>query len=214
MTSNDALIRALSSNLVPVTRRSVGREAVIVASIVAAELLLLLSAGAARPDMGRVILSPYMLWKLGSLALLAGVTCAVALRSFAPPAAPGRGLALALGLGALAIAAGGFVTPGADGGQPLLIRLYPLQGMFCTMAIIVLALPILGGMAVLMRRAAPVRPAKSGLACGLAAAMSGALVFAVCCPANDPLYVVVWYAIGIAAVALAGRLLLSRRFRL
>jgi len=142
------------------------------------------------------------------------VTCAIAMRSFTPPASSRRGLLLAFGLAALAILAGMFVTSAADGGRSLLDRLSPAHGVLCATSIVVLATPLVVALAALMRRAAPVRPKQSALACGLAAATSGALVFTVCCPMNDPLYIAVWYSVGVAIVAGVARWLLPRRFRL
>jgi hypothetical protein len=69
-------------------------------------------------------------------------------------------------------------------------------------------------LALLMRRAAPAHPNASALASGLAASTCGALIFAFCCPMNDPLYIVVWYSAGCAAVTAMARWLLPRRFRL
>jgi hypothetical protein len=214
MTSTDALILNLSADLVPVKRRNVSREAAVLMVLAAAELAFIIGVGAMRPDMGRVILSPFMMWKMGSLVLLAGAACTVALRSFAPPAASRRGLMLVLGLAGLAIVAGSLVTSAADSDRPLIDRLSPVHGMLCATAITVLAMPIMAALAVLMRRAAPVRPKESAFACGLAAATCGALIFTACCPMNDPLYIAVWYSSGVAAVALAARWLLPRRFRL
>lgn len=214
MTSTDALIHGLSAHLAPVRRRSVRREIGALVGLAAAELALVLMAGGLRPDMGGVILTPFMAWKIGGLALLAGVSGAVAIRSFAPPAASRRDMVVACALAVLVMAAGLFVTSAAESGQPLIERLSPARGLRCAVAIVVLALPMLGLLAVLMRRAAPVHPKRSALATGLAAATCGALVFTVCCPANDPLYIAVWYAAGIAAVAAAARWLLPRRFRL
>ncbi|MGV7030500.1 NrsF family protein [Methylobacterium symbioticum] len=214
MTSTDALILTLSTNLGPVRRRSVSREIGALVVLAAGELALILMAGGMRPDMGGVILAPFMAWKIGGLALLAGVSCAVAIRSFAPPAASRRDLVYALVLTVFVMAAGLFVTTAAESGQPLIERLSPARGLGCATAIVVLALPLMSLLAVLMRRAAPVHPKRSALASGLAAATSGALVFTVCCPANDPLYIVVWYSAGIAAVAAAARWLLPRGYRL
>lgn len=214
MTSTDALIRNLSANLAPVRSRSLPREAGLLVALGAAELAILFWAGAMRPDMGQVILSPFMLWKIGSLALLAGVATTAAMRSLTPPTASRRDLRIILLLAALAITGGSFVTPAADSARSILERLSPVHGMLCASAITVLATPIVMTLAVLMRRAAPVRPRQSALACGIAAATSGALIFTICCPMNDPLYVAVWYSVAVGAVALAARMLLPRRFRL
>ena len=214
MTSTDVLIRDLSVDLAPVRRRSLRRETAAVLALGATELALLLTAGVMRPDMGHVILSPFMVWKLGSLVLLAGVSCTIAMRSFAPPAPTRRALALLPVLAALVVIGGAFVTSAAESGRPLIERLAPTHGLLCATAIVVLALPMVALLAGLMRRAAPVHPRRSAVATGLAASTCGALLFAVCCPANDPLYVVVWYAAAVAAVTAAARWRLPRRFRL
>jgi hypothetical protein len=214
MTSTDALILDLSADLMPVKRRAILREVSVLGALAATELAVILAAGAMRPDMGQVILSPFMLWKMGSLALLAAMTCTVAMRSFAPPASSRRGLMLVLGLALLAVVTGIFVTSTVDSGRSLLDRLSPIHGLLCATAITVLATPIMAALAVLMRRAAPVRPKESALACGLAAATCGAFIFTACCPMNDPLYIAVWYSLGVAAVAITARWLLPRRFRL
>jgi hypothetical protein len=214
MMSNDALILDLATDLAPVRRRSVRRETLWLLALAATELGLILMAGAMRPDMRQVILSPYMLWKMGSLMLLAAASCTVAMRSFVPPAAPRRGLLLALGLAAVAGIGGVFVAPAADSARSLVDRLSPANGLLCAAAIIVLSAPLMAMLGVLMRRGAPVDPKRSALAVGLAASTCGALIFAFCCPMNDPLYIVVWYALGVAVVTVTARWLLPRRFRL
>ena len=214
MASTESLIHGLSANLAPVQRRSVRLEAGLLLALCAAELALVVMSGAARPDMGRVILSPYMAWKIGGLALLAGVSCTVAMRSFVPPAPSRRGLTLTLGLAACVMIGGIFVTSTADRGRSVLDRLSPAHGLLCAVAIVALAMPVIMLLAVLMRRAAPVRPERSAWAAGLAASTCGALIFTACCPMNDPLYIVVWYSTGVAAVTAAARWLLPRRFRL
>ncbi len=211
---NDALILDLSANLAPVRRRRVAREAAMLLALGAMELALLLGLGVMRPDMGRMIASPYMLWKLGSLAILAGVGCMVAIRSFSPTARPRRGLMVALALAIAAMIGGAFVVPGSESGHTLLDRLAPAHGALCAVSIVMLSLPMMAMLAVLMRSAAPTRPKGSALAAGVAAGTCGAFVFAFCCPVNDPLYVVVWYSVACATVAATARWLLPRRFRL
>ncbi|WP_442680447.1 NrsF family protein [Sphingomonas sp. ASY06-1R] len=214
MTSIDALISTLSADLAPVRRRNMLRETLVLLALGGVELALILAAGVMRPDMGRMILSAPMMWKIGSLMLLSGVTCTIAIRSLAPPIASRRGLMLAGALTGLAILAGTTVASAAERGRPILERLAPAHGALCATAIVVLALPLMAALAVLMRRAAPVQPKDSALACGLAASTSGALIFTACCPMNDPLYIVVWYSVAIAIVAATARWLLPRHFRL
>lgn len=212
--SNSALIHDLTAGLTPVRRRKPWREATLLLALGAIELTLLAASGLMRHDMGQVMGSAYMLWKMGSLVILATVACAVAIRSFSPLISPRPGLSVVLLLAGLAMAAGMLMVTPADRGMSLIDRVAPVHGMMCALSITVLALPIMAMLAVLMRRAAPTRPAGSAVAAGLAAGTCGALIFAFACPMSDPLYIVIWYVAGCTAVTAFARWLLPRGFRL
>lgn len=211
---NESLIADLSSDLAPVKRRSMLREGGLVLALGAAELALFLGLGVMRSDMSHMAGSPFLMWRVGSLGLLAVVACVLAIRSFSPMAQPRRGLMLACALVVTAIVGGVFVTPDGASERALLERISPASGMQCAIWIFVLSLPIVALLGALMRRAAPTQPRLSALSSGIAAGACGAFVFAFCCPFNDPLYVVVWYTVGCAAVVAAARWGLPRRFRL
>lgn len=212
--SNEALILDLSANLAPVQRRSMLREGGLLLAIGVFELTLFLALGVMRPDMSHIATSPYLMWRVGSLGLLTVVACTLAIRSFSPTAQPRRGLILACALAVAAIVASAFVTPDGAAQQTLLQRIAPASGVICAASIFVLSLPVVAVLGALMRRAAPTQPKLSALASGIAAGTCGAFVFAFCCPFNDPLYVVVWYSLGCAAVTAAARWRLPRRFHL
>lgn len=212
--SSESLILELSSNLAPVRRRRMLPEAAIILALGGIELALFFGLGLMRPDIGSMASSPYLLWRSGSLAILAIVACTVAIRSYSPTAQPRRGLMLAYALAALAAVGGIFVAPAGVGDLTLIERLDPARGLLCSLSIIALSLPIIALLGALMRNAAPTQPRRSALASGIAAGTIGALIFAFCCPINDPLYVVVWYGTGCAAVAGAARWRLTRRFSL
>lgn len=212
--SNDALIADLSANLHPVRRRSILRETASLCGLGALELLLVLRLGSMRPDMARMMSTVYMWWKLSGLALLVAVSGTTAIRSLSPTVSPRRGLATFAALAGVTVMAGAVLHPGTGVGATVLERLAPAHGIICSAAIVILSLPMLAIMAVLMRRNAPVHHRTSALAAGVAAGTWGALIFALCCPANDPLYVVVWYLLGCGVVAVLGRSLLLHRFRL
>jgi hypothetical protein len=212
--SNESLIADLSSDLTPVQRRSMLREGGLVFALGAVELGLFLVLGVMRPDMHHMGGSPFLMWRVGSLGLLAVIACVLAIRSFSPTAQPRRGLMLAYALAVAAIVGGAFVTPEGASERALLDRIDPASGMLCAIWIFVLSLPIVALLGALMRRAAPTQPRLSALASGIAAGACGAFVFAFCCPFNDPLYVVVWYTAGCAAAAAAARWRLPRRFHL
>ena len=212
--SNESLIADLSSDLTPVQRRSMLREGGLVLALGAAELMLFLGLGVMRPDMSHMAGSPFLMWRVGSLGLLAVIACVLAIRSFSPTAHPRRGLMLACAVAVAAIVGGAFVTPDGASARALLDRINPTSGILCATWIFALSLPIVALLGALMRRAAPTQPRLSALASGIAAGACGAFVFAFCCPFNDPLYVVVWYSIGCAAVTAVARWCLPRRFRL
>ena len=212
--SSDSLILDLSANLAPVRRRGMLREAGLVLALGATELALFLGLGMMRPDMDHMAASPYLMWRLGSLAVLAGIACTVAIWSFSPTAQPRKGLMLACTLAVVAMISGMVVAPTGASSHTVLERLDPARGLICAGSIFVLSLPVVAMLGVLMRRAAPTQPKLSAIASGIAAGTVGALVFAFCCPFNDPLYVVVWYSVGCAAVAGMARWRLPRRFRL
>jgi hypothetical protein len=60
-----------------------------------------------------------------------------------------------------------------------------------------------------LRRSAPVRPGLAGLIVGLAASGIGAILYALTCPDDSPLFVAAWYSIAIVIVSgacfIAGR---------
>lgn len=212
--SNESLIADLSSDLTPVQRRSMLREGGLVLALGTAELMLFLGLGVMRPDMSHMAGSPFLMWRVGSLGLLAVIACVLAIRSFSPTAHPRPGLMLASAIAVAAIVGGAFVTPDGASARALLDRINPTSGILCATWIFALSLPIVALLGALMRRAAPTQPRLSALASGIAAGTCGAFVFAFCCPFNDPLYVVVWYSIGCAAVTAVARWCLPRRFRL
>ena len=212
--SSDALIRDLSANLAPVRRRRPGREGAMLLALGAGDLALLLGLGLMRPDMGHMIATPFMLWKLCGLAMLAAVACMGAIRSFSPTVRPRGALTVTFGLAVAMMIAGAFVMPEHHGGQTLFMRLAPLQGVLCATSITVLSLPIMAMLSVLMHRGAPTHPQGSAIASGLAASTLGAFIFAFCCRVNDPLYIAVWYSVACAVVTITARWLLPRRFRL
>ncbi|EQB29744.1 NrsF family protein [Sphingobium ummariense] len=212
--SNESLIIDLSANLTQVQRRNMLREAGLVLGIGALELALFLALGLMRHDMHHIPDSPFLMWRVASLGLLAVVACTCAIRSFSPTARPARGVIMAAAVGAAAIFASLFVAPEGVAERTLLERTAPASGVLCAASIFVLSLPVVTVLGALMRRAAPTQPKLSALASGIAAGACGAFVFAFCCPFNDPLYVVVWYSVGCAAVTAAARWRLPRRFSL
>ena len=206
--TSERLLDDLASGLRPVRTRSAWRDGAIVAALAAIELALFLMMGFMRPDMGHAVTEPSFWWKLATLGLVATIAVATALRSLDPSVSPSRGLRWAAGVCAVALLAGWGIDATRHAGVPLLARLEWREGLNCLFAMLVLTLPMLAALAVLMRRGAPVHRRESALAAGLGSAAWGAFVFFFACGHDDPLYIVFWYGLGCALVALAGRALL------
>jgi hypothetical protein len=83
------------------------------------------------------------------------------------------------------------------------------DGIRCMVMMALLSLPMIAGLAVLMRRSAPTDRTGTALATGIAGAAWGAFVFTFACPHDDPLYVAIWYLAGCSAVTIAARWLLA-----
>ena len=87
------------------------------------------------------------------------------------------------------------------------------NGFWCLGFVPIYSLPVLGGLFYAMRRGAPTRARLTGLIAGLAAGGFGATVYAAHCTDDSPLFVAVWYTLGIAIVAALGAALGPRLLR-
>lgn len=208
--SHDRLIAELTSHLAPVRRRSVAREAAWILGLGTLQLAVFLNSGLMRSDMGVAAGHPYMWWKLGGLALLVAASILTAIRSFSPVDSPRRGLIFLTGAIGLIALLGAIVSPGGAVASTLAGRLAPMHGLICATSIAVLALPMLGMLTYLMRNGASAHAESSAVAVGLAGGSWGAFVFAFCCPVNDPLYILVWYSLSCATIALLARFILPK----
>jgi len=207
--ASDRLVETLSASLRPIRRRSVARDVGILAAIGVAEIALLLLTGRMRPDLMRVMMLPFFWWKLGTMAAVAAIGFVTALRSFDPTHSPRPGLrysGVAIGV---ALAIGWLLDATHRSGQPLIARLQWHNGIACMIAMGLLSLPMIAGLAWLMRRNAPTDRSGTALAAGVAGAAWGAFAFTFACPHDDPLYVAIWYFAGCAVVAVGGRWLLA-----
>ncbi|MBE7211702.1 MAG: DUF1109 family protein [Gluconacetobacter diazotrophicus] len=211
--ADHALVERLATALRPVRRRTLGRDAALLAAIGATELLLFLLFGGMRPDMHRAMAEPTWWWKLGSMAAVALAGGASATVSLDPSRAPrfGARTVVALLLGCVAL--GWLLDSARFGIGPLLDRLDWRQGIGCVWKMAALSIPAVLGFGLLLRRGAPSDHTGTAWAAGIAAAAWGAFVFVFACPSDDPLYVAVWYAVGLGIVSAASRLVFGRLAR-
>jgi hypothetical protein len=98
-------------------------------------------------------------------------------------------------------------------GSALLPLLVGQNALKCLVFIPLLSiLPLMVSLSV-MARAAPTEPRVAGAMVGVFAGAIGAAIYAVHCPDDSPLFLAVWYLLGVSAVTAAGALLGPRMLR-
>lgn len=83
----------------------------------------------------------------------------------------------------------------------------------CSPLILLLALPIYGGLVAAIRTLAPTRPALTGAAAGFAAGALAATLYGLHCPEQAAAFVVTWYTLGIGAATAFGAITGGRLLR-
>jgi hypothetical protein len=157
-----------------------------------------------RADIGRAILTPAFDFKLVVVACVA-VASANFLGYVALPAPSTRHSWLLYV--APALLAGGVIvelatTPAGSWSE----RLIGHNAVHCLSLIPLLSLPSLACLFFALQRAAPLRPPLAGATAGLVSGGVGAILYALTCPDDSPLFVATWYTIAIGAVATAAAL--------
>ncbi len=203
----DDLIARLATDLKPVRRHAMTwllLGAVVASSAVAiAAMLMWLGM---RPDM-ETAPATMMFWTKFTYTLAVAILGGVATLALARP--DGRtswpwwvaiGLLAALVAGAfsqLARAEPGEMMPLIIGGTSLV----------CPWRIVVLALPVLLGAILALRRFAPRNPTLAGFAAGIMAGGTGAWVYSFACTENGMMFVALFYTAGIVIVGALGAVL-------
>jgi hypothetical protein len=205
------LITALAADsLQPPAPRRALTLALIPAVAIAASLFLAVLGP--RPHFLALLGEPRFLFKLLLCDLLAALSGMFVLRLFRPDAAiRGALIVLAippvlLGIGIIAEL---IVVPAAQWG----VKLIGTNSMICLRSIPFFGLAPLIATLMALRDGAPENPALAGAAAGLFAGAIGAALYAMHCPDDSPLFVAVWYPIGIAIVAALGAVVGARLLR-
>jgi hypothetical protein len=211
MKTND-LIAALSADaksVSPPITRTLWLAAAVGA--VGAGILFFLMLGP-RGDLGSALENPRLLFKwLLALSLLASAL-GLAMQVARPgPVPPARFLALIAAPAVLVvgIAAELMALPSADWHSHMI----GTTPMACVVFVPILsALPLIA-LIYAMRQGAPARPALAGAVAGLAAGGIACMLYASHCLNDSPLFVAVWYGIGVAIVTALGAFLGARLLR-
>jgi hypothetical protein len=204
MKTND-LIRALTSDLAPPGPSIETRFAVAFLPGVLLALALFAITLGPRPDLMLVAGDVRFLFKF-VVTLLLALCSAMLVWRLVRPGAPIQLQIAVLAIVPSVLAAGVLtemvVLPAPSWGT----RLIGSNGLVCLISIPLFALPMLIAEILALRQGAPTRPVLAGVVAGLFAGGVAAAIYAAHCPDDSPLFVALWYSLGIAIVALAGGL--------
>jgi len=201
----DDLIRAMTSDLAPPGPSIETRFAVAFLPGVVVALALFAVTLGPRADLALVAGDMRFLFKF-VVTLLLALCSALLVWRLVRPGAPARLQIAALAFVPLVLAAGVlaelFVLPTASWCP----KLVGSNGVVCIVSIPLFALPMLIAEILALRQGAPTKPALTGVVAGLFAGGVAAAIYAAHCPDDSPLFVALWYSLGIAIVALVGGL--------
>jgi hypothetical protein len=194
----EALIRALALDaarpFVPVRRLL----AIALCGGVTASLLLFALLLQPRPDIASALYSPGFCLKVAAAACLA-LTALALLGELARPLPRNRSLGL-LAIAPLLLAAGVAIELATFPSDTWHARLVGRNALHCLALVPLLAAAPAGCLFFALRRAAPARPGLAGAVAGLSAGGIGAILYALTCPDDSPLFVSTWYSLAIAVV--------------
>jgi len=83
-------------------------------------------------------------------------------------------------------------------------RLFGVHWYVCVLLMTVFSLPLLAGLCIALRHAAPGNSGLAGAISGIAAGGIAATIYTAHCPDDSPLFVAAWYSLAIGIVALLG----------
>jgi hypothetical protein len=208
----DELIRAIAEDATPAGPRPQRRLALALACAVAAAAILFWILLGPRANALASLAEPRFVLKFFVTIGLAAAAIGLVLRMIRPGAAPGAwrsAIMLAPGLLLIGIS-GELLSLPADAWMTALVG---TNSRLCLTFIPLMGLAPLGLILLALRSGAPTRPALAGAVAGLIAGGISAAFYASHCPDDSPLFVAVWYTLGISMLAglgaLLGRRLLS-----
>lgn len=211
--NTDDLIASLAHDVQPVGRHGPGRW--LAAGMMAGALgtLALVGVGLGfRSDLG-VAIHGAAFWMKGIYTASLGLAALAATARLARPD-PGRmGWVWIMVLPVLGLAVVGAVQMAATlPGQWLAMWLGHSWRM-CSALVLVLSVPIFGGLLWFFRRMAPTRLRAAGAMAGLTAGAWSATLYGLHCPEVSAIFVLTWYTLGMGLAAGAGAVLGPRLLR-
>lgn len=165
-----------------------------------------------RPDFAAVVGTVRFPLKFALTGMFALAAAALTIGLARPGAdlRPARLLLAAAVVALVASVAGELAMTPASGWQA---RLVGRNSLLCVASVPALSILPLGAILIVMRRGAPESSAALGGAAGLLAGAIGATFYAAHCGDDSPLFIAVWYPLGVGLVAALGAVVGSRLFR-
>lgn len=169
----------------------------------------LLATAGARDDLAQVLDAPRFLFKfLATLSL--AIPALLLLPRVALPDYRPTGRRRALWLGPLVLLAGVSLELVSLPRESWLPAAVGHNGLWCLFMVPMLAIAPLAAALYCLRQSAPAMPARAGAVAGLASGALAATVYALHCTDDSPLFVGLWYSLGVLFVSAAGAWLATR----
>jgi hypothetical protein len=140
------------------------------------------------------------------VTLLLALCSAILVWRLVRPGAPARLQIAALAFVPLVLGAGVLVELFVLPTGSWCPKLVGSNGLVCLVSIPFFAAPMLIAEIFALRQGAPTKPTLTGVVAGLFAGGVAAAIYAAHCPDDSPLFIALWYSLGIAIVALVGGL--------
>ncbi|HTQ36388.1 MAG TPA: NrsF family protein [Steroidobacteraceae bacterium] len=177
-------------------------------AVLAAAVLLLATAGP-RHDFAQVLGAPRFLFKF-LVTLSLAVPAVVLLPRVATPLPRTGGWMRALWLAPAVLLAGVLLELAALPGARWVPSAVGHNALWCLAMVPMLAAAPLAASLYCLRQAAPADPARAGMVAGLASGALAATVYALHCTDDSPLFVALWYTIGVLFTGAVGAWLARR----
>jgi hypothetical protein len=209
----ERLIDSLSRDIRPVPHHAVGRRIAIgvaggglITAVLVATLLGL------RPDLATAVRG-FSFWMKWSYTLSVGLVAITATTRLARPTGVSLWPLWALAIPALLLTGVGIGELASTPVQKWLAMWLGDSWTVCPWLVLMLSLPIFGGLLWSFRALAPVRLRAAGATAGLAAGAWAATIYCLHCPEVSALFVLTWYTMGIVLASALGALLGPRLLR-
>ncbi len=177
-------------------------------AVLAAALLLMVTAGP-RADLAQVLSAPRFLFKF-LVTLCLAIPALALLPRVATPLPKTGGWMRALWLAPLVLLVGVVMELATLPDASWLPSAVGHNALWCLAMVPMLAAVPLAASLYCLRQAAPADPARAGAVAGLASGALAATVYALHCTDDSPLFVALWYTLGVLVVSALGAWLATR----